>query len=250
VFQIGTSLREARMRQGLELVDAESATKIRTRYLQALEEERFDTLPSPTYVKGFLRSYAEFLGLDGQLYVDEFNSRYVAGDDELRPPVPRRSTASPRPHRGTESRALVLALVGIVAAAVLVILAWNWAGEEPERTRGLRADTTAGATQPRTPGRAAAVPPARRWIALTLTARGGNTLLSVRRGGVNGRPIFSGTLEAGMTRQFTGRRLWLEAASPAVLRARLNGHPYRLPGPMSEPAELLVTRRGITRAGS
>jgi helix-turn-helix protein len=249
VFQIGTSLREARMRQGLELVDAESATKIRTRYLQALEEERFDTLPSPTYVKGFLRSYAEYLGLDGQLYVDEYNSRYVAGDDELLTASPRRSTVSPRAHRRTESRAVVLALVGIVAAAVLVILAWNWAGEEPERTSGLRSDTTPGTTQPRTRP-TATVPPARRWIALTLGARGGNTLLSVRRGGVNGRPIFSGTLEAGMTRRFTGRRLWLEAASPAVLRASLNGHPYRLPGPMSEPAELLVTRRGITRAGT
>jgi len=238
------------MRQGLELVDAESATKIRTRYLQALEEERFDTLPSPTYVKGFLRSYAEFLGLDGQLYVDEYNSRYVAGDDELRPATPRRSTAAPRAHRGAESRALVLALVGIVAAAALVILAWNWAAEEPERTPGLRSETTSTAAQPRTRSSASAVPAAKRWIALTLTARGGNTLLSVRRGGVSGRPIFSGTLEAGMTRQFAGRRLWLEAASPAVLSARLNGHLYRLPGPMSEPAELLVTRRGITRAGS
>jgi cytoskeleton protein RodZ len=249
VFQIGTSLREARMRQALDLVDAESATKIRTRYLQALEEERFDTLPSPTYVKGFLRSYAEYLGLDGQLYVDEYNSRHVAGDDELRPASPRRSSAGVRPHGGAESRALVLALAGIVTAAVLVILAWNWAGEEPERTPGLGSTTTA-ATQPRTANKTSPVPPAKRWIALTLTARRGNTLLSVRRGGVNGRPIFSGTLERGMQRQFTGRRLWFEAASPGVLDARLNGHPYRLPGPVSEPAELLATRLGIRRAGS
>ena len=76
MFEIGTSLREARLRQGIELVEAEQATKIRAKYLRALEDERFELLPAQTYVKGFLRSYADYLGLDGQLYVDEYNSRY------------------------------------------------------------------------------------------------------------------------------------------------------------------------------
>ncbi len=79
VFEIGNSLREARSRRQIELPQAELATKIRVKYLRALEEERFETLPSQTYVKGFLRTYADYLGLDGQLYVDEFNSRYVSG---------------------------------------------------------------------------------------------------------------------------------------------------------------------------
>src|SRR5829696_10360774 len=100
MFDIGTSLREARVRQGVDLLEAERATKIRSKYLRALEDERFELLPAQTYVKGFLRSYAEYLGLDGQLYVDEFNSRYVAGEDEnpLRtrgqPPVHERRLAS------------------------------------------------------------------------------------------------------------------------------------------------------------
>ncbi len=81
VFEIGNSLREARTRRQIELPLAEQATKIRVKYLRALEEERFEQLPSQTYVKGFLRTYADYLGLDGQLYVDEFNSRYVAGED-------------------------------------------------------------------------------------------------------------------------------------------------------------------------
>src|SRR5262245_66167300 len=89
VFEIGTSLREARNRQQLDLTEVEQATKIRSRYLQALEEEAFDVLPAQTYVKGFLRTYADYLGLDGQLYVDEYNSRYAVGDDELREPVVR-----------------------------------------------------------------------------------------------------------------------------------------------------------------
>ena len=74
MFEIGNSLREARLRQGLEFVEVEQATKIRGKYLRALEDEQFDILPGQTYVKGFLRTYAEYLGLDGQLYVDEYNS--------------------------------------------------------------------------------------------------------------------------------------------------------------------------------
>jgi cytoskeleton protein RodZ len=82
VFEIGSSLREARIRQELDFPALEQATKIRAKYLRALEDERFELLPAHTYVKGFLRSYADYLGLDGELYVDEYNSRYVTGEEE------------------------------------------------------------------------------------------------------------------------------------------------------------------------
>ena len=81
MFEIGNSLREARIRRGIEFPQAEAAIKIRGKYLRALEDEQFELLPAETYVKGFLRTYAEYLGLDGQLYVDEFNSRFVTGED-------------------------------------------------------------------------------------------------------------------------------------------------------------------------
>ena len=79
MFEIGNSLREARVRRGTDFAQAELVTKIRGKYLRALEDEQFEVLPAQTYVKGFLRTYAEYLGLDGQLYVDEYNSRFVAG---------------------------------------------------------------------------------------------------------------------------------------------------------------------------
>jgi len=63
VFEIGHSLREARVRHGLDLNRVEADTKIRAKYLQALEEENFELLPAETYVKGFLRTYANYLGL-------------------------------------------------------------------------------------------------------------------------------------------------------------------------------------------
>ena len=70
------------MRQRVNIEELEQSTKIRAKYLRALEDERFELLPSHTYVKGFLRSYAEYLGLDGQLYVDEYNSRFVVGEED------------------------------------------------------------------------------------------------------------------------------------------------------------------------
>ena len=112
MFEIGNSLREARLRQGLDFPEIEQGTKIRGKYLRALEDEQFDVLPAQTYVKGFLRSYAEYLGLDGQLYVDEYNSRFVVGEEEPQS-RPRRSAP---PSRGVQvqSRVVLLTLLGIV----------------------------------------------------------------------------------------------------------------------------------------
>ena len=61
---IGGELTRAREARGRTLEDAERDTRISQRYLQALEDERFDVIPAPVYARGFLRSYAQYLGLD------------------------------------------------------------------------------------------------------------------------------------------------------------------------------------------
>src|SRR5262249_51972144 len=118
MFDIGASLREARTRQGLDFPELEVRTKVRAKYLRLLEEEQFDQLPAHTSIKGFLRTYADTLGLEGQLYVDEYNSRFVAGDDETHVRVrrgPSPSTRARSRRRGRrESRVVALALVAIV----------------------------------------------------------------------------------------------------------------------------------------
>ena len=126
MFELGNSLREARVRQGLDLPQAELATKIRAKYLRALEDEVFEILPSETYVKGFLRSYSEFLGLDGQLYVDEYNSRY--GTERFIDDAPRRARV--RQDRGLERKVVLVALAGIAALTALVIAAWKYGGSD------------------------------------------------------------------------------------------------------------------------
>ena len=122
MFELGNSLREARLRRGIEFAQVEQATKIRGKYLRALEDEQFEALPSQTYVKGFLRTYAEYLGLDGQLYVDEYNSRFVTGEDAE--PGPRRSKARPEPRtRKLETNIVLLALAAIAVVTIVVISA-------------------------------------------------------------------------------------------------------------------------------
>src|SRR3954451_20158328 len=125
MFEIGNSLREARVRRGVDFAQAELTTKIRGKYLRALEDEQFDMLPAETYVKGFLRTYAEYLGLDGQLYVDEYNSRFVIGEapSEARA---RRSAARPQHrNRRIEANVVLIALGAIAILTVVVISAWK-----------------------------------------------------------------------------------------------------------------------------
>ena len=246
MFEIGSSLREARLRQGYDLAEAEVGTKIRGKYLDALEEERFDVLPAPTYVKGFLRSYADFLGLDGQLYVDEYNNRYGSGEEDYVVSRPYRPSRRPSPaHRRFESRVLALTLVGIVVAAALVFAAWKWGGAEPGPVANLQSRQPEGAGSAPSSTR----PQKRAPVNLLLRASRGNSQLQVLRGSATGEILFAGTLERGRMMRFAGRKLWINAASPENLSARLNGKAVRL-SRAARPVTVVVTKKGVARAPS
>jgi cytoskeleton protein RodZ len=233
VFEIGNSLRDARLRQHLDFPEAEQATKIRARYLRALEEEQFDTLPAETYVKGFLRAYAEYLGLDGQLYVDEYNSRYVVGDDE---PVarPRRSAAR-RPERHVDSRVVLLTLGGIVAVVVLFILAWKFGGSNNGHIANLDNQ------KPPVTKKHRSVPVSAH---LVLRAVGGGCRLEVYRNSASGKLLWAGTLEPGKQAiSLWGKRMWVRAGAPNHLSATLNGRKLAFPTGRA----VIVTVHGFKR---
>ena len=107
MFEIGNSLREARERQGLGYPEIELATKIRAKYIRALEEEDFTSIPGDAYIRGFLRTYAEYLGLDGDVYVDEYASRFITSWRDELPPRPERRRIRTRERR-LERRAVLL----------------------------------------------------------------------------------------------------------------------------------------------
>jgi cytoskeletal protein RodZ len=73
---IGERLKEARLRKGLTLKDVQSELRIRTSFLEALENDRYDLIPGEAYRRAFLRTYAAFLGLDADEILSEYNELY------------------------------------------------------------------------------------------------------------------------------------------------------------------------------
>jgi hypothetical protein len=238
VFEIGNSLREARLRQGLDFPEIEQATKVRGKYLRALEEEQFEVLPAQTYVKGFLRSYADYLGLDGQLYVDEFNSRYVRGeieDEEEQPFRPRGRDLSGR-SGGLQGKAVMLTVAVIAGLTVFVFAAAKRASDDGVTNNPL-------SNPP--PAAKAKKPTAR----LVLSGVAGGAYVQVYRRSRTTKPIYQGTLERGSPRTFVGRHFWLYVFAPANLRLRLNGERLVVPGTGTGARRWLeVTPKRVTLA--
>jgi cytoskeletal protein RodZ len=233
MFEIGSSLREARLRQGMDFPEIEAGTKIRGKYLRALEDEQFAQLPAQTYVKGFLRTYAEYLGLDGELYVDEFNSRYVVGEEE--PPIRARRTARPHARKRIAPILLLAALVGIALVTALVIAAWK-SGSPP-------AQHFAGMSPP-----AKQTPRANAPASITLRGVRSGAFVLIRKDDATGKVLFNGGLASGKTKHFTTKRLWINTGTPENLRITVNAKRVALPG--GSPQVFVVTSRGIQSASA
>jgi len=224
MFELGNSLRDARTKQGLDLQQVELATKIRAKYLRALEDEAFDVLPSETYVKGFLRSYAESLGLDGQLYVDEYTSRY--GSERFDEPYRR---ARVHQDRGLERKVVLVALAGIAVVTALVIAAWKFGGSNSPST-GIVPTTQAA-------------PPE-----LKLRGVGRGTYVEVRRGSSEGKVLLQATVDGGTVQRIAGSRFWLYVRRSRSLEVTLDGKSVSLPA--RKNLRVLVTPTRTALAGS
>lgn len=234
MFEIGNSLLEARSRRGVDFVQAELATKIRAKYLRALEEERFEQLPSQTYVKGFLRTYADYLGLDGQLYVDEYNSRFVVGED-MDSRI-RRSTVRPeRRTRRLETGIVLVALVAVAVVTLVVVSAWQTSGS------GAKAPAAAGRTH-RVKKHAASQLSAY----LQISAVKGPSYVLVHRDGPRGTLLFQGTIGKGRVEPFAGRHFWVSLSSPENLIVIVGGK--AIPLAAGKPVVLTIGPSGVHTA--
>ena len=243
--EIGATLREARMRSRIDITDMEVRTKIRAKYLRALENEEWDLLPGPTYVRSFLRTYAEALGLDAKMIVEEYKMRHEPMETgELHPirrPTPRERDRRRGPRRGLPRGALV----GLVLAAIVVALFFvgqssrddDSAGDRVPAMTAERATPTQEADEERERDR-----PARpRTVRLQLVPTGPVSVCLVNAGG--DVLIGNAILQAGQpSRTFRSQRFRMVLGNNAV-RLRINGRLRSVP-PSSEPIAYELTRDG------
>jgi cytoskeleton protein RodZ len=244
MFQIGESLREARTRRGLSAADVQTGIRIRERYLTALEEEHWEMLPGEAYTKGFLRTYAEFLGLDGELYVDEYNARARGRDEELL--VPESSGSRRRP---SDTAVRTLAGTLVLAAAVAGLAAWQLTGsstshvaQSPSSGAPAAAAAAAPTVKAKPPAKRPAAPALAPAFALISAARG-PCWLSVHTGGPHGALLFEGILSQGATKRFSlTHTIWVRMGRPNVLDMRVAGK--AVAGLPAAPANFLLSRTG------
>ena len=225
--EIGETLREARMRRRIDMAEGESATKIRAKYLRALESEEWELLPGPTFVKTFLRTYADYLELDSRLLVEEYKQRFERpAGMELTPlnlrRQPRRRRMAPRLGPG------VVVVLGIVAVlGALYVLGSSGDDETPtpparvESPAPNRGNSSGGGDdgerrERRRPRR----------VTVRISATG---TVYVCMEDSRGRPVIDEqTLEAGQrTRTYRGSRFRVTFGNENA-RMRVNGRGYRV----------------------
>ena len=258
--EIGATLREARMRARIDISEIEAATKIRAKYLRALENEEWDLLPGPTYVKTFLRTYAEALDLDAKLLVEEYKLRHERlTDHELARPIgPPRTTTSGRRNSAAPiiPRSYVVAGV-VLALCVVVFILSRLGGPASDTARDAGATSTADSPTTTTPGTTtttASVPPvlpakkkAPRRVKLRLVPTGEVYACLVAKG--QPRPLINGaTLTLGTpTRTFTSSRFRLVLGNTNA-RLRVNGALRRIPRAAqgAEGVFVQITPKGLT----
>lgn len=229
--EIGSTLREARVRQRLDITEIETATKIRAKYLRALENEEWELLPGPTFVKTFLRTYAETLGLDARLLVEEYKLRHDRlSEIELQPIAPRRMAEGRRrnPAPAFPRGLLVLAVLALLVA-LLFFLGRGRSDREattPTPAPVTSAETVAPATtEPAEPAeKAPSEPPAPRVARLRIEPTGPISVCLKARGG---RTLVDDSILTANTETWRSSRFQLRVGNGEA-RLRINGKVVRL----------------------
>src|ERR1700680_3462262 len=132
--EIGETLRDARMRARIDVSEIEAKTKIRAKYLRALENEEWGLLPGPTFVKSFLRTYAQALGLDGKELAEEYRVNHEGPGEGTLEPIVSGSTRG----RGPGGRPVgpsggYTIAIGVVALLIVVLIVALLAGGVPSK---------------------------------------------------------------------------------------------------------------------
>ena len=233
---IGETLREARVRQRVNIEELEQSTKIRAKYLRALENEEFGLLPGPTYVKSFLRTYAEKLGLDAHVLVEEFRAKYEEPEPmEFQPLAspPRDARRRPRPPAFGPGAAIGAAVVALLAFLLILGLTGD-DEDEPDR----RGDASPAKQQPE-PSQPEAPEPAAERVELRVIPAF-PTYVCVDRGPE--RIVFEGTIDSPQT--YRAPEMLRINLGKRSAQLRVNGKQVAFDTNSPEPIGFEFTRNG------
>jgi hypothetical protein len=220
--EIGDQLRETRMRSRIDIAEVEAATKIRAKYLRALENEEWELLPGPTFVKTFLRTYADYLGLDARMLVEEYRQRYERpSQQELTPLRPNLSGRRGRRRRVSIAPWLPL-FAGFLLLVGILYLLGTWGDEEEPAQERVATPTATPTPPPEQPRRRRRPAPTR--VQLRIVASGP---VSVCLEAADGTPLIDNvTLDAGdRSQRFRGKRFLASFGTGAAVM-RVNGRTY------------------------
>ncbi len=248
MFEIGNTLREARVRRNLTLQQVEEDIKIRVKYVQAMENEDWDLMPGVTYVKGFLRTYSTYLGLDPEVIIGEYRSRAMNPSAEHHEPFGGSSViGKPRSHRGRNT-VVIVAVVCLVALAVIYALGMLNGGDTQEPTTkpaalGIGSPSPSASTS-QSPS-ASATPKVDKNL-VKVKATDGDCWLEARRDDSAGTVLFSGTLQKGHKKQFDEKKVWLNIGAPGNVQLEAAGKTVKLKSETG-PWTVLVVRGHVTQ---
>src|SRR5688572_3639186 len=232
--EIGDQLRETRMRNRIDISEVEAATKIRAKYLRALENEEWELLPGPTFVKTFLRTYADYLGLDARNLVEDYRARYERpAAQELTPFGTNLGGRRVRPRRPVFAPWMAV-LVGIVALVGALYLLGTWGGDpDEEQAAGPNPPPAATAEPAEEKRKKKRKTPARPAVARLQIQPTGP--VSVCLENIAGEPLIENlTLDAGQdTETFRSRRFRVSFGTGAAVM-RVGGKAY----PVSDDAPI------------
>jgi cytoskeleton protein RodZ len=225
--EIGDQLRETRMRNRIDIAEVEAATKIRAKYLRALENEEWDLLPGPTFVKTFLRTYADYLGLDARNLVEEYRSRYERpAAQELTPFGTSLGGRRARPRRPIFAPWMAV-LVGVLALVGALFALGKWGDGDTPDERQAGAPTTTGQPQATaTPGDHGRQRKQARKTTVRLQIQPTGAVSVCLENGAGEPLIENVTLQAGQDSEtFKGKRFRMSFGTGAAVM-RVDGKPY------------------------
>jgi cytoskeletal protein RodZ len=236
-MEIGETLRETRMRRRIDMTEVEAATKIRAKYLRALENEEWDLLPGPTFVKTFLRTYAEYLDLDPRLLVEEYRQRFERPSTQdltpFGPGMGGRGGRKRQRQRRPIGPFIVLGLGVVILLGILYLLGIGGADdEEPPPVASSTATPVATASPaPKGSSRKKSSTSKRKQaptrVSLRLVATG--TVYACVENASGKAVVNAQTLSPGQkTKTFTSKRFRANFGSDAV-RMIVGGKTYKVP---------------------